>query len=231
MFIAFEGVDGSGKTLLSKLMCNALNVHRFNDDGDEFVWTKEPTFGTEKADELNADVTKESQYSRELRFMEDRLRHQGMLSERVNVVCDRYIWSGIAYVKKFSPDALGFLTECYTYPRLFRQPDVHVLVDTPLEVCCERRQDVEMERLESLQRAYYETIRYIESPIVKVSAERSEEEANITVRNIMLVLFHLDKYAKGEEISDGWMENLTRTTLNLENAKRMLHWSESSMQA
>ena len=172
MLIAFEGVDGSGKSTLSVNFMEYLNKEFRDKDGQmlidphlgDFAWTKEPTFSSEEADKLNSPEYKD-QLKRELLFFVSRARHQTDL-QSANIVCDRYIWSGIAYASLFSPDTYKFARELYTSPDLFTQPDLHVFVDTePLE-CRLRRSDESLDNLRKKRQAYFDTMKYISSPII-----------------------------------------------------------------
>jgi thymidylate kinase len=69
VFIVFEGIDGCGKTTLSKRFAEIRT----------FIWTKEPRFSSEVADRLNL-VDKDT-ISREVEFLLDRVRHQQDIGE------------------------------------------------------------------------------------------------------------------------------------------------------
>jgi len=182
MLIVFEGIDRSGKSTLSRQFGHYINDDFRSEDGalkidphfGDFVWTKEPTFTTEEADELNNTCT--DQYVRERVFFESRLRHQDLLAGR-NIICDRYIWSGIAYAKKFSPNCFDFVKELYLSENLFLQPDLYVFLDTPVDICHERDTSVGYDRLNSLRLAYIECSQYIKTPVIQMQAVGGEKEA------------------------------------------------------
>jgi thymidylate kinase len=153
MLIIFEGIDGCGKTTLSKKFSEQKN----------FVWTKEPTFSSQEADSLN--LKSQDTASREVIFLIDRIRHQrilwqyknlnGILSS--NAVCDRYIWSGLAYCKVFNPSCFDFIKHLYDHD-YFVKPDFYVFVDTPIELCLERcAREQTPEQLKTLREAYLDT--------------------------------------------------------------------------
>lgn len=141
----------------------------------DFLWTKEPIFSSEEADQLNTPGYV-SEYQRERIFFESRLRHQGILAGS-NVICDRYLWSGIAYAKLFSPNCYEFARELYLSDALFVQPDLYVYVDTPPEVCYDRDPTVDLDRLRGLQEAYRQTRQYIEPAVITMQAIGGEERA------------------------------------------------------
>lgn len=181
--VIFEGCDHSGKSSLSVLFTEYLN--NFKDEFDllrvdphlgDFIWTKEPVFTSEEADKLNSpEFTDE--YKREGLFFESRLRHQEMMLGK-NIVCDRYILSGLAYAYLFSPNCFLFAKELYLNPNLFLQPDYYIYVNTPAEICFKRRgQDVPLDRIKKIQGAYEETRKYIRCPIIDITGEYEEQKS------------------------------------------------------
>ena len=96
MFIAIEGIDGSGKTTISRMLSAYLN-----EEGFGTFLTREPTdrFRQLIKDEGNTDV--ESGINLFFQFTADRFRHQFEIEEAINegktVVCDRYLLSSYAY--------------------------------------------------------------------------------------------------------------------------------------
>lgn len=181
MLIVFEGVDRSGKSTLSVKLCDWLNnkdmtflSNKVKGLADKsFMWTKEPLFTSEEADRLNSPEC-DNEYGREALFFESRLNHQLLLAQN-NCVCDRYIWSGLAYAKMFSPNCYEFAKALYLNERIFVQPDLYVFVDTPIEVCHQRGPEVEVERLKKIRECYEETKAYIKSPLITISNEYDEE--------------------------------------------------------
>lgn len=182
MFIAFEGIDRSGKSTLSVNFQKWLNDECRDADGalsidphlGDFVWTKEPTFSTEEADMLNSSESPLNEYQREKVFFESRIRHQEMLSCH-NIVCDRYIWSGMAYAKVFSPHCFEFAKELYLSENLFAVPDLYVFVDTPPEVCYDRDASLDLQRLRLIREAYDATRQFIKTPIITVQGLGGED--------------------------------------------------------
>ena len=126
MFITFDGIDGSGKTTISKAFARMKG----------FKWTKEPMFDSEEADRLNETPLSGDQ--REAVFLMDRVEHQKFLHEHNDIVCDRYLWTALAYGSVFSPETHDFLRAVYVHP-FFRVPDCFVFVDTSPSICAERR--------------------------------------------------------------------------------------------
>jgi thymidylate kinase len=125
--MVFESIDGAGKTTLSQKMAEDL----------KWFWTHEPTFSSEKADLLN--LGSKDEINREIEFAVDRIEHLQYLRTKIenNVVCDRYVWTGLAYCKRYNPKAFDFVKDFYLHP-YFQKPDWYVFVDTPVEICLDR---------------------------------------------------------------------------------------------
>jgi len=182
MLIVFEGLDRSGKTSLSSAFVPWLNNEYRDEEGvlladphfGEFTWTKEPTFSTEEADLLNSADSPLNEYQRERVFFESRWRHQEFITAR-NIVCDRYIWTGVAYAKVYSPHCFGFAKELYFSENLFVTPDLYVFVDTPPEVCFDRDPTLDLDRLIALREAYLSTKDLIRCPVLTVQGLGGEE--------------------------------------------------------
>jgi thymidylate kinase len=99
--------------------------------------------------------------NREVEFLMDRIFHQEFLRENEYVICDRYIWSGLAYCKVFNPSVYDFATTIYQH-RYFRKPDLYVFVDTPPDICCQRRHvPAQLSNLINLRQAYMDTKPFI----------------------------------------------------------------------
>jgi thymidylate kinase len=183
MFIVFEGVDRSGKTSLSLQFAQKLNTEYRAEDGylkihphlQDFIWTKEPHFSSDEADMLNTPGYVD-EYKRERLFFESRLRHQKIIAGK-NVVCDRYIWTGLAYSYRFSPGCFRFVKELYLSESLFIQPDLYVYVDTPPEVCCSRDSNLSLDVLRELRDAYLKSMEYLKTPIIMFPYTEGEQAA------------------------------------------------------
>lgn len=169
-FIVFEGIDNSGKTTVSKKLSNKLSWYK---------WSKEPVFTTEQADRLNSDEYKGKDAKREVLFLEGRLKQQELYNTRP-VMLDRYIWSGLAYAKAFSPKIYNFCEALYTDFNIFKKPDLIFFMDTPVETCYDREPALKKEpgRLEKILRAYKSTRKLLsgEIPIITVDGTMSVKD-------------------------------------------------------
>lgn len=149
MFIVFEGIDGCGKSTLTKRLSEKTL----------FYWTREPTFSSETADKLN--LNSKNELEREIEFAIDRIAHNERILKTIeNIVCDRYIWTGLAYCKFYNPSSFDFAKTLYKN-KFFRIPDLYVFVDTPIEICSERKQDQTIDHLKAIRNAYLETKEFL----------------------------------------------------------------------
>lgn len=166
--IVFEGVDNSGKTTISKIIAKRY---------PEFKWSKEPIFTTEEADRLNSDEFKGKDAKREVFFLEGRLAQQKFYQENM-VLLDRYLWSGLAYAKAFSPSIYPFCQELYQDYKIFKRPDLVIFMDTPLESCYDREPKLKETpgRLENLRAAYMGTKEFMHCPIEAIDGSKTVEE-------------------------------------------------------
>jgi len=177
MLIAFEGIDGSGKTSISTKFAAATKAW----------WTKEPMFDSEEADRLNEMPIVGAH--REAAFLMDRVQHQIYMksSEDKVIVCDRYLWSALVYGYIFSPETYEFLRAIYAQP-FFRVPDCFVFVDTPAEVCAARRpgRSADAEKtlwsLKQLEHSYHDIhpskiSEWANVPVITISGAGKVEDA------------------------------------------------------
>lgn len=187
MLIAFEGIDGSGKSELSTRFCQYLN-----DTGylkEEFIWVKEPEFTSEEADILNRLHESKDVNKREVMFLSSRLKNQKNINGK-NIVCDRYIWSALAYTQVLSPSVYEFLREVYLNEDLFIRPDLYIFVDTNPVQCSMRGVVQNSHLLVAFRESYLSTIPLIKSPYLFIKSEDApglsqEESIQLSLKNII----------------------------------------------
>lgn len=135
-YIAFEGIDGSGKSTQCKLLYTNLLSNRISVD-----ISKEPT--EEPIGELIREILsgnkKVSNQSLEALFELDRIEHEIKINDlnKKGIICisDRSIISGIAYNTKMEDQTLDELLQELPLRKI---PDVVVFVDTPVQVALDR---------------------------------------------------------------------------------------------
>ena len=134
--IVFEGIDGSGLTTHAERLQRWMN----RSGTKKACLTKEPTSGpigalirlklTGRIDLDEATLA--------LMFAADRLDHLNnliipRLSSGINVICDRYYLSSLAY------QSLSLDTDWIkSINRMARRPDLTILLDVPAHICWER---------------------------------------------------------------------------------------------
>jgi dTMP kinase len=134
-FIAFEGVDGSGNTTQSKLLCKYLESK-----GQKVMMTKEPTdnpIGKTIRDVLQHRL-KTSPLALQLLFVSDRAHHifeevGPALNLGKTVITDRYMFSTMAFGAL--DVEMEFLMQLNSR---FLVPDITFIIDVPAEVAIGR---------------------------------------------------------------------------------------------
>jgi len=154
ILIAFEGIDGAGKTTQVDRLCAALEGV-----GETVTRSKEPTNGQYgRRLRESAHIGRMSPLDELATFIADRREHvenviNPALSRGEIVILDRYFYSTIAYQ---GPLTGHHPCELYEKMREFPIPDVTFLIDVPPEIglyrVSESRGDRpnEFERIESL---------------------------------------------------------------------------------
>ncbi|CAB3287549.1 putative thymidylate kinase [Methanocaldococcus lauensis] len=129
MFIVFEGIDGSGKTTLSRLLSKSLNA----------FWTCEPTnspIGKLIREFLQKKVKLDDR-TLALLFAADRVEHTKIIKDILksrDVICDRYLYSSIAYQSVAGVDE-DFIKSINRYAL---KPDIVFLLTIDVDVALKR---------------------------------------------------------------------------------------------
>ena len=141
VFIVIEGIEGSGKSTLAASLAESLTAQ-----GRHALLTKEPG-GTELGVELRRLLldSKEplSRRTETLLFLADRSHHvetlvNPSLASGMNVVCDRYFFSTLAYQGYARGEDLATLEQLISFAHGGRIPDLVLLVDLPVETALKR---------------------------------------------------------------------------------------------
>ncbi len=163
LFIAFEGIDGSGKSTQVKLLAEYLTQK-----GHKVYTTFEPTdsrIGTMIRDIFNHRMEGDQRVIAAL-FAADRLNHllnsfDGLLkklSEGYTVITDRYYFSSYAYHSVHNID-MEWVIQANSMSADLLRPDLNIYIDISPEVSMERlkkgRNSFEMyETLENQKMVY-----------------------------------------------------------------------------
>lgn len=140
-FIVFEGIDGSGKSTISKLLFEKLNKEM-----GKVYHTFEPTdspIGSVIRNILNRRIVSDDKTIAAL-FLADRLDHiqnkqtgiLQFLEQGTHVICDRYYYSSYAY--HVPPLAMDWVIDANKICAEILRPDVVFFLDIPVNVSMER---------------------------------------------------------------------------------------------
>lgn len=179
--IVFEGIDGSGKSTVAKVVAERL--------GDRAALTREPTDSWIGEAVRRGDRNEVSPYTDALLFMADRAQHTVEIADMIRkgktVVCDRYYHSTVAYQtaslrRKGLGDNFAWLLDANT--RISIRPDITFLLVMPpdrmLERIADRPERSRFERLEFLKEVAenYERLAACDEGIVRVDATQPAED-------------------------------------------------------
>ena len=169
--ITFSGVDGSGKTTLSKALVERLAHENIN---AEYLWwfsAENSFFGkivgfvvrklVKPTENNNVTISTigRAQVVYQFLVLADYLLHiWSLLALGKNIVCDRYVYDIVAF---FVMELHYSETKARKLIKLFRnvapQPRVAFLVDVPAEIAIQRKQDIQsIEQHEKLRRLYFD---------------------------------------------------------------------------
>lgn len=157
MFIVIEGLDGSGKTTVSKLLTSEFIKHGLN-----CHHTYEPTnglIGTLLRSILVGKTPHVAMHTMALLFAADRYEHiwEEIIPrlEHGHIVCDRYYYSNMAY-QSYDAKSLEFVMHHNNFAMEQCRPDITFFINVSPEECMRRIQKRNenrsiFETLESLQ--------------------------------------------------------------------------------
>jgi dTMP kinase len=181
-FVTFEGIDGSGKSTISKLVANKLH-----NAGYKVVWTFEPTDSPVGKFVQDCIRTQSDPFVTSFTFIADRILHcrqiQQWMDEGNIVLCDRYAESTYAYqaaqLEGQVKNPLKWLTEL-SEGRILLPERTFLFVITPelsLARIQSRAELVPFERVSFLKKVHANYLKVSKGKrFVQVDATRSIEE-------------------------------------------------------
>ena len=198
LFIAFEGIDGSGKSTQVALLAEHLQSV-----GHRVYCTAEPT--TRPIGKMIRDIFAGRQQADHkviaALFAADRLDHllneeDGIMKKLragFTVLCDRYYLSSYAYHSVHMP--MDWVIEANRLAAETLRPDVHLFIDADPEVCMERirkhRDTTELYEtlgnLKKVKEKYAEAILASQTTehIVTIHTGNTAEETAVQVRSVL----------------------------------------------
>ncbi len=195
VFICFEGIDGSGKTSLSRFVVDFLKSV-----GHNAVYTTEPTRYSVPGRRLRESffAPERLPVEEEFRlFLEDRIIHLKdevipQLEDGKIVVTDRYYFSSVAYQGSRGLDWRYILEE---NEKVSLVPDLVLLLDLPVDVAITRiaNDRVEgvntFEKKENLQRVneiYFALVEKFPDLFQVVDVDKSLSDVKDIINNLVL---------------------------------------------
>ncbi len=163
--ITFEGIDGSGKTTIAKLLHEKL--------GDKAVLTAEPTDSWIGKSVKRALEEKRDGITIALLFMADRNEHireiKNWMKKGKIVICDRFIDSTFAYQKEHLDikNAEEWIRE--VHKPFFIKPDLTFLLYIEPERAIERIKDRKLTLYE-----YVDFLKKVQNNYIKMAEEEKE---------------------------------------------------------
>jgi dTMP kinase len=182
-FIVFEGIDGSGKSTQAKLLRDLLTGL-----GWQLLLTAEPSDGP-VGTTLRSLKTRLAPQEEAQLFTEDRAYHVEhvilpALSEGRIVICDRYVYSTVAYQAARGVDPKSIITANEAFAVA---PDVIFLLEVPVEHAFERVSSdrgeavTPFEARENLERVNSIYARLNDPLLVRIDAAGSVEHVHATI--------------------------------------------------
>lgn len=194
LFIAFEGIDGSGKSTQVKLLAGKLE-----NEGHKVYITSEPTgnpIGKMIREIFSGRMDADHRTIAGL-FVADRLDHLlnktdgilKMLEEGYTVITDRYYLSSYAYQSPYMD--LDWVIKANSLSADLLRPDLNIYIDISPELSIERinkgREVIELyetlENLQNVQKKYFEVMELLKTE-EKIFVTDGDKPVEVIAENI-----------------------------------------------
>ena len=195
IFMVIEGLDGSGKTTQANILSKKLS------ENYKVLCTVEPSQGKIGSFIRNGCLYEEKRLPNEaeaLLFAADRIEHMQneivpALDEDKIVICDRYIYSSLAY-----QGSTGLsLDWIKTINARALQPDFSIFIDVPPELVLDRlqRKKSVMETLETQQKVREVYLKFVENgELILVDGDKPMEDVADALYSVVLNLLKKINY-------------------------------------
>jgi dTMP kinase len=194
VFICIEGLDGSGKTTQAQILTERLSRSH------NAVYTTEPSHGTTGTFIREYCLYKEKRLpiaTEALMFAADRVEHveneiKPALAEGKLVICDRYIYSSLAY-QGSAGLSLDWIKKINSYAL---QPDFAVFIDVPAGRVLERlqRKKSVMETLEIQQKVRKAYLKFVKKgELILIDGDKPKNEVADALHSKVLSLLQASK--------------------------------------
>lgn len=196
VLVAIEGIDGAGKTTVSRILAEKLK-----ELGHPAEYTYEP-FASPFSEALRIYIDTYGEAEPEIETLAmalDRLFHikkvvEPLLNRGYIVITDRYVYSSIAY-----QGARGVDTKWIeSVNRYAIQPDIAIYLRVPLEIALERVKDrkprwkyfEDVNRLRKVQEIYESLV----SQGILIPIDASQDLEKVVSKCLNIILKHVEKH-------------------------------------
>ena len=176
VLIAFEGIEGSGKTTQAELLYNFLKEKSI-----PCIFSREPG-GTEIGEQIRKillDPKNKKMHAKTelLLYLANRCQHAyekiiPEIKKRTVVITDRYSDSSLAYQGKARELSFKVVSRLNKFATFGLKPDLVILIDIPVEVGLERTREKTLDRLEQEEINFHEQVREGYLQLAKKAAKR-----------------------------------------------------------
>lgn len=163
ILIAFEGIEGSGKSTQAELLYNSLKAKPI-----PCIFSREPG-GTEIGEQirkvlLNPQNKKMHAKTELLLYLANRCQHTyekifPEIHKGTVIISDRYSDSSLAYQGKARDLSFKIVSRLNKFATAGLKPDLVILIDVPVEVGLARTREKTMDRLEQEAVKFHEKVR------------------------------------------------------------------------
>jgi dTMP kinase len=188
MLITFEGVDGSGKSTVTKLVFDYLKTTRHLKN---VIMTKEPF--SKRLKRLILNNKRISNVADLFLFLADRMIHLDevilpALEKKQIVLCDRYCDSTVAYQGVMLPNIIEQIPSKFMCPI---PPDITFLLDLDTRLAEPRRGSL-TDKYEDINILFHNSVRYnyleLSKKLSRIHVIKAENPIDVCVKEICDIL-------------------------------------------